>query len=565
MSHWRQEIADGILKANTFLFILSPDSVKSKECQRELEYALEHNKRLVAIVYQAVNSELVHPALSALNWIFFDGDFTQSFAILLTAIDTDLEHVQEHTRLLLKAEEWKTKAKDEACLLRGSNLEAAESWISHTSGKNPQPTQLQREYVQSSRIAETKRQRQKTRSLVIGLVSISVLAAVASVQSFVAEARRKEAVISEINALSTSSDALFIAKREFDGLLQGLHAARLLKKNANWINEDTRLSVMANFGKAVYRIRERNRLEGHVGFVSRISFSPDGQYLVSGSQDRRINLWKLDGTLVKTFIGHEGSVTDVSFSPDGQTIASASRDHTVRLWKLDGTLLKKLPHPDEVRAVAFSSDGQLLASGSHVGTHLWKSDGTFIATLPGRKDRIWSVAFSPDNQLLASTGRDKKTLNLWTRDGKPLWTKESQASVTSVSFSPNSQMIASSNIDGILQLWSRDGKSLKTIEAHPEAIYGVSFSPDGKYLATASADRTIRLWQPNGTLMATLYGHTRLVNSVRFSPDGKTIASSGQDQSVRLWQEANSLMTLLIGHDKAVNTVRFSNYSGKIF
>ncbi|MEL6331097.1 MAG: toll/interleukin-1 receptor domain-containing protein, partial [Cyanobacteria bacterium J06626_26] len=42
---WWQEIESGIEAAHTFIFILSPDSVASKVCRKEIEHAVKNNKR----------------------------------------------------------------------------------------------------------------------------------------------------------------------------------------------------------------------------------------------------------------------------------------------------------------------------------------------------------------------------------------------------------------------------------------------------------------------------------------------------------------------------------------
>ena len=73
---------------------------------------------------------------------------------------------------------------------------------------------------------------------------------------------------------------------------------------------------------------------GHSDWVNSVAFSPDGQWVVSDSDDKTIYVWNaITGEVVAgPFTGHIYSVTSVEFSPDGQWIVSGSENKTIYVW-----------------------------------------------------------------------------------------------------------------------------------------------------------------------------------------------------------------------------------------
>ena len=64
---WWKEIEKGIEEADIFLFLISPDSAKSKVCIREIEYAVLNGKRLIPLVVQDIGGDETPSQLGHLN------------------------------------------------------------------------------------------------------------------------------------------------------------------------------------------------------------------------------------------------------------------------------------------------------------------------------------------------------------------------------------------------------------------------------------------------------------------------------------------------------------------
>src|SRR6187549_1736793 len=107
-SQWERDIGESIDGADSFVFVVSPDSLSSEYCAMELGRAQAGGKRIVPIACAPVDPGTAPQALRELNWIWCrDGDDRDAALEKLTrALDTDLEWARAHTRLLVRAVEW---------------------------------------------------------------------------------------------------------------------------------------------------------------------------------------------------------------------------------------------------------------------------------------------------------------------------------------------------------------------------------------------------------------------------------------------------------------------------
>lgn len=421
------------------------------------------------------------------------------------------------------------------------------------------------------RLAQEKFNRFLKRALVVAIIAVFGFA----VQAGQSESRRKRAEIAEIEALSTFSSSLLLSDDQLGALVESVKVGKQLKVlkerlklftiGIDQVPSETEIRTIGNLNRTVYQVQEYNRIEQHRGTFTSVTFSPNSKIFASASQEGIVELWRLDGTLVRrfsvsSFKEHSERVNYLSFSPDGKILASASANGTVKLWSLDGKLLRTLKgHKDLVNSVSFSPNGKLITSASADGTvKLWSVNGTLLKTLQGHKDLVNSVSFSPDGNLIASASADT-TVKLWDVDGTLLKTfRGHKDRVNSASFSPDGNLIVSASRDKTLKLWQLDGTLLKDFYGHTDQVNSVSFSPDGQSIVSGSADHTIKLWNLDGTLSKSLKGHTNWVRGVSFSPDGKMIASVSDDNTIKLWRFHSAQPITFKKHNGIVRSVSFS-------
>lgn len=593
-AEWMREIRSAIDAADSIVFILSPESVRSEVCLEEIAHAANQQKRLIPLVYREVDAGSVPEAVAALNWIFLreTDNFDEACDLLARAIETDLEWVRAHTRLHIRAIEWNEKDRDDSFVIRGRDLDEAEKWIAGAATKDPKPTALQSEYVIASRSAATKRQRIALGSVTTGLVVAVALALLAFYQYQISEERRQVAVSRLLAAQSLramdedldlalllsaeaarhfegaeSRDALLTALQRSSRILAFLHGHHEVVRSIAFSSGGELLASASSDGEggdgalmlwdSISREPIASLQGGHQGGVLAVAFSPNHDLLASGGFDQQLILWETVNwrQVGEPLIGHEAPIELVAFGHDGNVMVSVGWNGRVMLW--DVASPEQIDSQSNGSVLGFGAfairpDARAVALGELGGPiKLWyvddKNQYKLAVTFKGPQSSIDSLAFDQNGELLASGGSDH-TVVIWHLEtgeqvDSPLSGRGNE--IQSVAFSPDGKQVASASTDKVVSFWdvSTGKPALPALVGHAADVMSLAFSPDGKMLASGSADNKIILWDLAGiyALGSRFDTHSRQdAGSLALSSDGAILASRSADNTILLWDNATN-------------------------
>ena len=468
---------------------------------------------------------------------------------------------------------------DKSRLLRGKALDEAQAWANvhnvslseyqflTASSEQEQKAILQKLKIQRLKVVEAKLIQEQilAKSQKFLLTTISIALIVSTCLGIAMLEKYRQATISEVKALSSFSQALFLSNQRFEALIEAIKANQKNPKFPWFGDRKTTLLAESALRQAVYGVAEYNRLSDHIGTVFTVDISPDNQKIVTGGEDKLVRIWQSDGSLLHTLEGHKARIWDAQFSPDGQIIATASRDRTVKLWNQDGKLIVTLSgHRDAVLGVTFSPDGKIIATASGDRTiKFWNLQGKLLNSIDAHDRDINDLAYSPDGKLLATIGSDRK-IKLWSvatlQNSAPQPQKiitTSDNDLNSVVFSPDGQLIAVASHDKTIQLWNLQGEAKGVLKGHDAPVSDLAFSADGKTITSVSWDGRIEIWRLDGTILQSIRDTSQRIWGLALSRDGNTIATASDRNGVKLWHPRNSLLTVFREHKAAVIDVTY--------
>ena len=282
--------------------------------------------------------------------------------------------------------------------------------------------------------------------------------------------------------------------------------------------------------------------------------------------------------------GHSGKIFNILFTPNGEQIISVSEDKTIRVWDArTGELVKKFESqigkgPEGMfYASAISPDGKYLAvSGYPVATeptnHIILIDlekGVQVGTAKGHDNVINSLDFTGSGKYLAS-GSDDGTIKIWevaeSNNMKEVTTLRVGPRVTGISFNDKTQSLAVASDQKsviVYDLFKLDQGEKnffpRELKKHKDLVNKVAYSPDGAFIASSSLNNELLLWKPDGTVAKEFPNVKNIVNALTFSHDGKIlVAMDVAGQGISYSIPSGNKFADFNGHDNTVFSADFS-------
>jgi WD40 repeat protein len=593
---WWDEICSGIDGADNFVLFVSPNSLESWFCHREIGYALDHKKRIIPFLIEPIDEQSLfqnwknHPDLSkyeqlthenwksiqAIQWIDFTAikDVNEAVGALLKTVDTDPERVKLHTRLLLRLRDWESQGRNPSGLLRGEDLTQYEQWLADSRQKEtpPYPTGEQEAYIlESHRVQdelEAKRiqrerliRRFRVASIVLGgFFLLAILATVVTINITNRAVNSANAQVAAGNTkVSSGNTQVFVIGQTLTPIPPQLTAVRQTVVAGSFMIESLNLSAEAN---SILRTEGGNA---------------ETAALLSIRVLRKLYLASADAALVDAshrlkavpqVFAYRGNVSSVAFSPDGKRfVIGISQGPDTGVVELRDTASGSVIWSIKIKSaningLAFSPDGKLVvaAAGDSTGDIFDAANGNLLHVLGPQHDIVERAVFSPDGKtILTLGGGSDRTVHLWNvGTGEQIYSVPAGIGATTLFFLPGGQSFYA------------DGSVFNTADGSQIINSGIrggtiTIAPDGNTYVTGINPTAELTDFGSGQLIRSFSGHTDSVINAAFSGDGKWLVTGSRDNTARVWEVATGKQFLLLtGNKSAVEAVAFSPDGSKV-
>uniref|UniRef100_A0A1Q3EYM6 Katanin p80 WD40 repeat-containing subunit B1 n=1 Tax=Culex tarsalis TaxID=7177 RepID=A0A1Q3EYM6_CULTA len=249
-------------------------------------------------------------------------------------------------------------------------------------------------------------------------------------------------------------------------------------------------------------------ITAHNSKVTCLDIGETGRVLVTGGQDRNVNLWTFGSKeCFMTLTGHNAPVDCVKFAYSDDFVYSADDTGVIKRWDLnsDTECTTFFGHMKTVRTLDFHPYSEYVVSGSHdTSIRLWDvRQNVCIKRYRGHISHVNSVKFSPDGLWIASAGTEGCVIIWDIRMSKQFMEfTERESPAICVQYHPSDLLMAAGRNDGSVDLYDLEKKQLvsRADKTHSKGhtVKCIAFDEGGSCLFVGSAAGVSVIgWEPD--------------------------------------------------------------------
>jgi len=411
--------------------------------------------------------------------------FGAGLTSLITALETNLDWIRQHTRLLERAAEWDGGGRAVNRLLSGSDIAVAKAWASSRPKAAPEPTSLHLDYIRASEEedasrADTERQRLEEKAEAL---------------------RAKEQALKE----KAEAQAARVWLRGAFFVMLSLASVGLGYLSYSNYKKSEVAEAARREAEAASRLAQQSQV-----LAEQKSDEAEKNLGLANEQTKlaRLNLYEAEVNRARAIIERAEGLVET-----GKTA------HAIQL-AIEALTVDETKHDGRVFYIPGAS--RILTLSDLV----WKTSAH------DTKTAITALAASPDQKLIASGGTDKTVKLTTIATGRAAGSLKLEASVSGLAFMPDGKSVvaAADNFVHLIDIAARPMTRSLRMAGHTRPVIAVAVSPDGNRIASASEDGTIRIWNPltGGQLALFEAGDSTYPTAVAFFPGGTKLAVSLQ-------------------------------------